>query len=398
MNKKVHKNPRTAIYSVFVLFLIAPLLSHAADIQWNGFASLTGGIGTDDATLTDGKEVYLYDYDQDLNFRPESKVALQAVSKLGDGFSITAQAISRGVDDFDFEMEWAFVTYDFGDASRVNVGKIRLPLFHYSDYLEVGHAYHWIRPPESVYDLFLSTVEGVNLQLNHYIGDWDSSVQIVFGSTEDELLISGSPSNSESKNVGGLAWSLGNSWLSFRATYFRGDITLQNEGVDEIAAGFTASGLGAFVDGFLADEDKGVFYGLSFKVDKQHWFVSGEHTKVTLDDSFIGEYVSSYLTSGLKFGNATFHLTYERQKDNGNEAFLNNLIGTVGLNALTGAAAFVVNSQEEESNTMTLGARYDVNSSVALKLDFSKRFFDSTENQEISTDPHTLRFSIDTIF
>lgn len=398
MNKIVHKNHRTAIYSVFVLFLIVPLSGHTADLQWNGFASLTGGRGTDDATLPNGSEVYLYDYGKDLDFRPESKIALQAISKLGDGFSITAQAISRGADDFNFEMEWAFVTYDFGDASRVNVGKIRIPLFHYSDYLEVGHAYHWIRPPESVYDLFLSTVEGVNLQLNHYIGDWDSGFQFVFGSTEDELLISGSPSNSESKNIHGLAWSLSNSWLSFRTTYFRGDITLQNDDIDAIAAGFTASGLGTFVDGFLANDDNGVFYGLSFNVDKQRWFVSGEHTKVTLDDSFVGEYLSSYLTSGLRFGSTTYHLTYERQKDIGNEAFLNNLIGTVGLNQLSGAAAFVINTQEEESNTITIGARYDVNSSVALKLDFSKRFFDSIENQEISTDPITLRFSIDTMF
>lgn len=398
MNKHANKNSKTAIFSVFVFLLLVPFSTTAADLQWNGFASLTGGIGTDNATLTGGKEIYLYGYDQDLKFRPESKIALQAISKLGDGFSITAQAISRGIDDFNFEMEWAFVTYDFGDASRVNVGKIRLPLFHYSDYLEVGHAYHWIRPPESVYDIFLSTVEGVNLQLNHYIGDWDSSLQIVYGSTEDELLISGSPSNSESKNIMGLAYSLGNSWLSFRATYFTGDITLQNDDIDAIAGQFSAFGLGSFVDGFLAKEDKGVFYGASFNVDKPRWFVSGEHTKVTLDDSFVGEFVSSYLTGGLKFGNTTVHLTYERQSDIGNEAFLNNLLGTVGLNQLTGAAAFVINSQEEESKTFTIGARYDVNSSVALKLDFSKRLFDTTENQEISTDPHTLRFSIDTIF
>ena len=113
---------------------------NAADIRWNGFASVAGGISTSTAKRSDGQENELYGYDSDFNFRPETKLALQASSDLGNGLSVTAQAIARGADAYTMEMEWAFVTYEFGDSNRVNVGRMRIPFFMYSDYLDVGYA------------------------------------------------------------------------------------------------------------------------------------------------------------------------------------------------------------------------------------------------------------------
>ena len=41
-------------------------------------------------------------------------------------------------------------------------GRQRLPRFRYSDFLEVGHAYPWLRPPHAVYTATFSNDDGLS--------------------------------------------------------------------------------------------------------------------------------------------------------------------------------------------------------------------------------------------
>ena len=54
-------------------------------------------------------------------------------------------------DNFDLEADWAFASYSFSDQVQVRIGKIKLPTFLVSDFIEVGYSYPWIRPPQEVY-------------------------------------------------------------------------------------------------------------------------------------------------------------------------------------------------------------------------------------------------------
>jgi hypothetical protein len=121
------------------------LPSQAQDkIQWSGFGNIAAG-------MTTGSDDELFGYDNDVDFNPESLFALQAKANLSEKLSVTAQIMSRGSEDFDLGVEWAYLQYQLTDAASINVGKLRLPFYMYSDSLDVGYSYHWLRTPQSVY-------------------------------------------------------------------------------------------------------------------------------------------------------------------------------------------------------------------------------------------------------
>ncbi|MDN3639317.1 porin [Simiduia curdlanivorans] len=374
---------------------------NAADIRWNGFASITGGISTSEADRADGEELRLYGYDDDFDFRPESKLALQASSNLGNGLSVTAQAIARGADDFNVDMEWAFVSYDFGESSRINVGKLRIPFYQYSDFLDVGYAYPWIRPPESVYDLFFSTMEGANLQFNGAMGSWDSGLQLVMGRTANDLVISGEESNADLRNLVGGAWTINNDWLTLRAAYFQADTTIENTSLNAVEAGLIGAGFADQGNSLAARDDKGSFLGLGFKADNGSWLLAGEVTQIKVEDSFVADQDSAYITIGKTFNDLMFHVTYEMQEDTRTDGITDGIpfpSGNAGLDFLVGSAEAIANSAEEKSNTITVGMRYNFHPSASFKIDYSQRSFDSASTYDVDGDASVVRFSIDSVF
>lgn len=373
---------------------------NAADIRWNGFASVTGGISTGEATRADGEELRLYGYDDDFNFRPESKLALQASSDLSDGLSVTAQAIARGADDFNVEMEWAFISYDFGDASRINLGKLRVPLYQYSDFLDVGYAYPWIRPPESVYDLFFSTMEGVNLQLNGALGSWDSGLQLVAGRTSNQVLISQVESDAELRNIMGGVWTVNNDWLTLRAAYFEAETTISNDLLDTITGGMYAADFNEQATEFAVDGDQGSFASLGFKMDNGSWFFAGEVTQLRLPDSFVAEQDSAYVTLGKTFNDLQFLVTYEEQEDALIEGIADGIPFPTGssLDAVVVGSRLVAASTEGKNNTITVGMRYNFHPSASFKIEYTQREFDTDATLAVDGDASVVRFSIDTVF
>jgi hypothetical protein len=373
---------------------------NAADIRWNGFASMAGGISTSDAKRADGEELHLYGYDDDFNFRPNSKIALQASSDLGDGLSVTAQVVARGADDFNVDMEWAFLSYDVGDASRINIGKLRIPFYQYSDFLDVGYAYPWIQPPESVYDLFFSTMEGANLQLNSTIGTWDSNLQLVLGRTTDDLVIATVDTTANLKNLMGGAWSINNDWLTLRAAYFQADTTLENSQLNSIEDGLINTGFAKQGNDFAVREDKGSFVGVGFKIEKASWLFAGEVTQIKVADSFIADQDSAYITIGKTFNDLMLHVTYEQQENSRTEGITDGVpfpTGT-GLDLLVGGANLVADDLESENSTVTIGVRYNFHPSSVFKIEYSQREFDTDATQTVDGSASLVRFSIDTMF
>lgn len=161
-----------------------------AEVTLNGFASVKAG-------TTFGSDDTLYGYTSDVDFKPESLFAIQAQSELGDKFSVTAQLMAKGNDDFNSEFAWAFLTYQATEHVRINAGRIRVPFYKYSDFLDVGYAYDWARTPRSVYDVPFDSMDGASAIISNSFGDWQSSVQLNFGAFSGSVNVEGIKSPSK---------------------------------------------------------------------------------------------------------------------------------------------------------------------------------------------------------
>ena len=75
-------------------------------------------------------------------------------SSVNDKISLASQLISsKGDDNYNTKIDWAFVSYAVTDDISVRTGKVKYPVGIVNEYESVGYAYPWITPPQSYYTL-----------------------------------------------------------------------------------------------------------------------------------------------------------------------------------------------------------------------------------------------------
>ncbi len=335
-----------------------------AAVDINGFASIKGGmaLSSDDT---------LYGYDDDFSFKNESLAALQVKSDLGDKLSVTAQLLGRGADDWDVKFEWAFLSYDLTDTLRVNAGRLRTPFYKYSDFRDVGYAYDWSRVPQSVYGLGFDNIEGASLYHTTTLGNFDSSLQFILGSYDGDAAIGDANAEAQIDNVTGVAWELGQDGYSFRVAYLIGKTTFYVDQLDSPAglyAQLTGFGLGALAKDLDIVDESSSFAGIGFNIDKNDWLVVSEITKATVDDSFISDQESYYISIGHRFDTVTPYISFEKED---NKAKTEIDAAVPAASPIFAPVAGLVNSLEQERNSINVGVRYDFHPSAAFKAQYT---------------------------
>lgn len=139
---------------VLLSALATPLAATAQDIAWSGFATL-GYARTDDAP---GR--YLRWIDGDGTFHADSVAALQADWRIAPRWSATLQLKAspseKSDDQWQLRPAWAFLAWRPDDAWLVRAGRMRLPLYMYSESLDVGVAQDMARLPVEMYSIIPS--------------------------------------------------------------------------------------------------------------------------------------------------------------------------------------------------------------------------------------------------
>jgi hypothetical protein len=357
-----------------------------AAVDINGFASIKGGMA-----LSSDDE--LYGYDDDFSFKNESLAALQVKSDLGDKLSVTAQLLGRGADDWDVKFEWAFLSYDLTDTLRVNAGRLRTPFYKYSDFRDVGYAYDWSRVPQSVYGLGFDNIEGASLYHTTTLGNFDSALQLIIGSYDGDTAIGNAAADAQIDNVTGVAWELGQDGYSFRVAYLIGKTTFYVDQLDSptgLYAQLTAFGLGALAKDLDIVDESSSFAGIGFNIDKNDWLVVSEITKATVDDSFISDQESYYISIGHRFDTITPYVSFEKED---NKAKTEIYAGVPTASPIFAPVAGLVNSLETERDSINVGVRYDFHPSAAFKAQYT-----NADNKTADRKDSVLVVGVDLVF
>ncbi|MBB1295803.1 MULTISPECIES: porin [Pseudoalteromonas] len=357
----------------------------SAEVRINGFASIVGGKSLD-------SDQTLYGYDDDISFKNESKFALQLSADLQEKLTATAQIIARGEDDFDATFEWAYVTYEYSDELQFSAGKMRVPFYKYSDFLDVGYAYRWVRPPRSVYGIPFSTYEGLSVVYNNQLGDWDSTLQGFYGAFDGDIDVFGDSLPAELNNLGGINWSLSYDWFSARAAYIVADtsISSNDSGLIGLVEVLNTNGLTSTANDLTTDEDETTFVGIGFSIDYDNFLFDAEYTQFEVEGSILAEQSQYYASAGYRIDDVIVHFTYEKNDDKHDSSRFNTLESIPLLNTTVN---FALESMRAESNVYTIGARYDFHPSAAFKIDFSRFDDDITD-----TETDVVAVGVDLVF
>ncbi|MBT0587352.1 porin [Alteromonas oceanisediminis] len=370
---------------VLTISTLALAMSTAAnaDVRINGFANLIGGITSSDDTL--------YGYDDNIGFGEESLFAIQVSGDINDRMTATGQLVARGSDDYEVDFEWAYLTYQVTDKVSISAGRLRLPLFRYSASLDVGYSYHWVNAPRAVYDVPFNNLDGVRVDYNTFVGDWEINLQAGAGTYENEI----AGGKLEGSNTLVFSAEATYEWFKVRGVYGRSNATLE---IPDLAPAFAQmQQVSPELAGFLSlNDDSGTFLGLGVEVDQFDWFVSAEITSIETEESFSPKDVAYYVTAGARINKWTPTLTYESLDGNNDIKGLDIVAGLPAQLQPAGAAlaAGVQLPFMEEYDVITAGVRYDYDTNVAFKADVSKY----TDDIDESNDATLVRVAVNYVF
>lgn len=370
---------------LLLLLSIAVPFKVMATPEVSGFISAIGGYAMERPTLG-------YEAD-DLTFERNSLLGLQISERLSDKISATGQLLARGSDRYNAEVTWAYLTYEFSQTTQFRMGRLRTPLFFYSDFLHVGYAQHWVSPPDEVYGLPFDSVNGIDLNYMFSLGRTDAKLQMYFGSSQGDYTPThtDTPLNIRLREQMGVVGSLNRSWLSARLSFHQVTrLTIENFADQLLPAPFNnVSGLAAEI------ADLGSIYGFeenanfvvsqlelrdvtaefseaAIKLQGQHLFLIAEGTLLTFDDSAIAKQRRHLLSLGTQLRDTSLYLTYARANDEPVD-----LAGAIPLipgvtDSLQLVLSALTQSLSLESETTSIGLRHDLTSGAAIKLEISE--------------------------
>jgi len=388
--------------SLLALAIASPAMAN--DLNVNGFLSVG-------ATMLDDNKASIASADNQGGFKQDTVLGLQVQKQVNDSTSATGQLVSRGSSDYNTEAAWAFVTYAASDDLDLRMGRLRIPFFQYSDFLEVGYAFNWIRPPSEVYRVPFSSLDGVDLTKRFSSGSIDGSVQVYYGRFQGVFDTGVDKYDSDYRNFTGLAITANMGNFGTRLSYHQAEIIMDTsdattqlggakaaagaiaavpEGVDvgtatgnPALAGLTGVGDASASEDFDFAGQTSQFVEAAFTYDDGTYSAVAEWTALDHESSLFLDDQAWLLGIAARFGDFTPHLTYTTEKDSFDSGTEGEIQKQLPL--------------ESEQSSIIVGLRYDYDSSTALKFEIQNN--DETTASGADGDSATLySVAVDVVF
>ncbi len=366
----------------------------------SGFGRIVGGyLDTSDAA-------YL-DYSDEIQFDSQSLAAIQADWQATDKFSVTTQLLAHSNSDTKSGIEWLYLTYQLNDNWQIRAGKQRTPFFHYSDVRNVGFAYHWINPPQQLYNgVLFPTYEGVNV--NYRIGNEEiqASIEAYWGSFNDEYEIADLIIKPDVTNLHGFIGRISRQNLQFTLAFHRGDIDVTLQELEDFRTILQSAGYSMSADS-LSPEGKVEVLTAGLSYHNFDYFVEAEVMKLVGEPSAFPDMLSAYLTTGIYSPPMTYHVTVATSTASYPDPINEIPLGLAPeLDYLSTTYESIFDQFYRDSlNSLAIGIRYDFNAHFAIKGDVSllrgkdqKRAFFEVKNANFDNSATLYQVALEWVF
>ncbi len=271
-----------------------------------------------------------------------SKFAVQGQYGITDTLSLTAQLGTKPVQDsWEVGPGNIYLAWQANDNLTLRGGRIGTPIYMYSETLQVGFSYPWLRLPEEVYSLVqLTNHEGADILYNRGTALGAVSFQVSGGQAKNRDVYSLDDTHDIDYNnvfATSLALSTDN-FGTFRIGYAEADIKTTVD--DVIINAFGNPQNYVFND---LDNQKGKFSSIGHQYDNGTWLSAAEAIKLTTESNDSNETTAFYVMGGRRFGDYLGHVTYAQ------------------LDAPAG-----------RQNSMTYGLNYSMTPTVTLKGEYKR--------------------------
>ena len=375
------------------------------DLHFSGFASLGAG-------HIDRPGLRFADYEDDWSFDSDTLLGLQAQTRLAERLDLTGQVVARGFsyngrDDYEPAINWLFLSYQLGAEIQVRAGRMRTPHYLYSDTLEVGYSYVWVRPPVDVYTpLFepLSEFDGADIRFSREM-IWGESLlvegdlQLYGGQLEDRF----TDIELDGETLLGLNFSVTFDQLKLRYALMALELDITSPSFTPLIDGFEAlAAINPAFDGLAGNwsQDDGWFYyhGLGLQYTLERLLITTEwYTVDGPKEGFATDARGWYVSVQQTWGRFTPYAVIGAYRSLTNAAIIQSITDSFTIlpagvspaaDQLRAAGVFAAESFNVKEETLTLGLRIDVMANLAVKGEWQTfRFAEDSTGHFFPDDP-----------
>jgi hypothetical protein len=350
----------------------ATLSAYAADLP-----SVTiSGFGTVALTKTSTDEAEFFRLNQEgagAKSMPttgvDSNFGVQAVARLSDRLSVTAQALVHkdGPDRFRGELAWAFLKYKVSDEVSVRAGRTTPPIYMISDSRHIGYANLMIRPVAEIYNLVpIGSIDGVDITYQRSIGETVVTAQAAAGRANYHRSLGYAV---EFQPIVVLQVTATHGPYTVRLAHASADFSLKNQSLDGLLSGLRAAGAPQIADALKGTDVRGKFTGLGFDMDRDNVLAQAEFAKKKIGSRVTPDLTAWYALLGYRFGAITPYYFHSNVRQDSQRSF--NLVPTGARQAglLAGANAQLKGTEQTANG---IGVRWDFARSAALKVQLDR--------------------------
>lgn len=366
----------------FISFIVpaqADSLFEADRWQFRGFGTLA-------ATYNDDKNAdfvrNIAQSDQEnrpWSFSQDSILGGQANYRHPSGrLSGTLQAVSkyRYNGSYSPEISLAFLNYHFSNNLQLRAGRLSPGILHRSDSRDVGYSYLWTRPPVEFYGAInASRFDGLDLKWTHFSDQAAYKLQGFWGLSHER--VSGKDGDifdyKDSTFTGAIAEYEKDS-LSLRASVIELRLKSQISSVDQLynslnnlAQLYNAPHLSDLADEFSVDGKKLQYYSIGATWEPDRWVLQAGSALIESNSLTVPDLTTSFFSAGYRIDKWTPYIVYSRAKSEDHTR-------TTGLGADLDALIIepVLKSGQVDQTSISLGSRYELSQSMAVKVQYDR--------------------------
>lgn len=274
-----------------------------------------------------------------------SKFGAQLNYGITDTIGATLQLTAKPAqDEWKANVEWAYFSWQANDNLMLRAGRLRTPVYMYSESIDVGFSYPWLRLPDEVYSqVQLSNYEGLDAVYNLPLSFGSLAFQVAGGQAKNrDIFAFDDMHDIDYEKLFGANISLStNDYGTLRVGYVEADISSEIEGVVRLPA---LAGGGVITQAFQTyDKQKGKFTSIGYQYDNGTWLTSNEWTSRVIEADGFGSVDAFYLMGGRRVGEFLTHVTYAQLDDDAGR-----------------------------QNSWTLGLNYNLLPNVVLKSEYKR--------------------------
>ncbi|MBU2882896.1 hypothetical protein KO525_18080 [Psychrosphaera sp. B3R10] len=377
--------------ALIILFILSfPSLANA-NVRFSGFGNL-GIVASDSDYLAyrNNTSQAFGKFSGDLDFRTNSKLGLQLEWQGDSDFDAVVQVLlqenkQEALSDY---FRLAFLRYKPTANLDIRLGRVPLDTFLITEYREVDYAFPWAKAPNEVYGIIpFYFVDGVDVSYTLPLDDFSFLSKIYTGSSRSNIGSLQYADLIEIANITGFSFELQSFNWMVSTKFSRGHFDENPIGTMELINGLKTlepywPDVERFATQFELKDAVADYVSIGGRYDLDNLTFYGELAEVSSQERAIADLSSGYFSATYRIDNFQIFTSlgftnsgrYSFSEDGDTGLQLKSLPAQAfyQLSLLREGTESVANYYASSQRTVSIGGRWDISDSMALKLQLDR--------------------------